>query len=317
MIEEVGPPSDREGDDTDMAFTSEFETMGVSSSRWRRGLAVAREEGSLALLGGGLILIIILLAIVVPLLSPFESTGQNLIGRLQAPGWTNADGLTHWMGTDGLGRDVLTRVFVGARFSILISFVAVAGALLVGTTIGLIAGFRGGLIDDALMRLVDLQLAFPLVLLALALVALLGPSLTNVIAVFVLTGWPVFARTIRASVLSLKKRDFVEAARALGGSDARIMLRHILPNSLGPLTVVATFELAKVLIFESSLSFLGLGIQPPTPTWGNMMSDGRAFLDSAWWVMLFPGVTLVLAAAASNWLGDGLNSMVDPRLRRR
>ncbi len=293
-----------------------FDADGVAHG-WRQNLQLVREQGGLALLGGSIIIVIVLLAVFVPFFSPFEATQQNLIGRLQGPGWVNADGLTHWFGTDALGRDVLTRVFVGARYSIFISFVAVVGSLTIGTLIGLVAGYRGGLIDDVLMRLVDLQLAFPLVLLALALVALLGPSLTNVILVFVLTGWPVFARTIRASALSLKKRDFVEAARGLGGSSARLMFRHILPNSLGPLTVVATFEIAKVLIFESSLSFLGLGVQAPTPTWGNMMSDGRDTLDTAYWVMLFPGLTLVLAAAASNWLGDGLNSVVDPRLRRR
>jgi peptide/nickel transport system permease protein len=302
--------------------TTPLDAAGVDDavttpSRLREGLRLARDQGGLAILGGGILVLIIVLAVLVPYLSPFDAVQQNLTGRLQAPGWTDGNDLTHWFGTDGLGRDVLTRVFVGARFSMFIAFLAVAGSLLIGTVAGLLAGFRGGLIDDALMRLVDLQLAFPLVLLALALVALLGPSIQNVILVFVLTGWPVFARTIRASALSLRERDFVEAARALGGSNTRLMFRHILPNSLGPLIVVATFELAKVLIYESSLSFLGLGIQPPTPTWGNMMSDGRALLDTAWWVMLFPGLILVLAAAASNWLGDGMNSMVDPRLRQR
>lgn len=296
-----------------------LEVSGPPSTKgqWRARISFVLDQGMLAVLGGSVIMLIVIAAFIVPMLSPFGETEQNLLGRLQGPGWENAEGLSHWFGTDGLGRDVLTRVFVGARFSLFISAVSVAGSLLIGTTVGLIAGYRGGFIDDVLMRLVDLQLAFPLVLLALALVALLGPSLLNVILVFTLTGWPVFARTIRASALSLKKRDFVEAARGLGASNTRLMFRHILPNSLGPLTVVATFEIAKVLIFESSLSFLGLGVQAPTPTWGNMMADGRAFLDTAWWVMLFPGVTLVLTAAASNWLGDGLNSMVDPRLRPR
>ncbi len=288
-----------------------------TEGRWRERLRFLLDQGMLAVLGGSVILVIILTAFFIPLFSPFEATEQNLVGRLQPPGWENADGLTHWFGTDGLGRDVLTRVFVGARFSIFISAVSVAGSLTIGTVVGLFAGFRGGRSDDVLMRLVDLQLAFPLVLLALALVALLGPSLVNVILVFTLTGWPIFARTVRASALVLKKREFVEAARAMGASRLRLMFRHILPNALGPLTVVATFEIAKVLIFESSLSFLGLGVQAPTPTWGNMMADGRAFLDTAWWVMLFPGVTLVFTAAASNWLGDGINSMVDPRLRQR
>jgi len=294
-----------------------YSTETARRNHWSHRRQFLLDQGMFAVLGGTVILVIILAAFLIPMLSPFESNEQNLIGRLQGPGWSNGDGHRHWMGTDGLGRDVLTRVFIGARFSLFISFVAVFGSLMIGTVVGLVAGYRGGLVDDALMRLVDLQLAFPLVLLALALVALLGPSLYNVILVFTLTGWPVFARTIRANALMLKKRDFVEAARGLGASSVRLMFRHILPNSLGPLTVVATFEVAKVLIFESSLSFLGLGIQAPTPTWGNMMADGRSFLNTAWWVMLFPGVVLVLTAAASNWSGDGLNSMIDPRLRQR
>ena len=297
-------------------FTDDF-TADARRDRWSHRRRFLLDQGMLAVLGGTVLLVIILTAFMIPMLSPFESNEQNLIGRLQGPGWTNADGQRHWLGTDGLGRDVLTRVFIGARYSLFISFVAVFGSLMIGTAIGLVAGYRGGLVDDALMRLVDLQLAFPLVLLALALVALLGPSLWNVILVFTLTGWPVFARTIRANALMLKKRDFVEAARGLGASSVRLMFRHILPNSLGPLTVVATFEVAKVLIFESSLSFLGLGVQAPTPTWGNMMADGRSFLNTAWWVMFFPGILLVLTAAASNWSGDGMNSMIDPRLRQR
>ena len=300
-----------------MADSTDDSIEDTRRNRWSNRREFLLDQGMLAIIGGTVLLVIILAAFLIPMLSPFESNGQNLIGRLQGPGWTNADGQRHWMGTDGLGRDIFIRVFIGARFSLFISFVAVFGSLMIGTVIGLVAGYRGGRVDDVLMRLVDLQLAFPLVLLALALVALIGPSLWNVILVFTLTGWPVFARTIRANALMLKNRDFVEAARGLGSSSVRLMCRHILPNSLGPLTVVATFEVAKVLIFESSLSFLGLGVQAPTPTWGNMMADGRSFLNTAWWVMFFPGILLVLTAAASNWSGDGINSMIDPRLRRR
>jgi peptide/nickel transport system permease protein len=300
-----------------MADSTDDSIEDTRRNRWSNRREFLLDQGMLAIIGGTVLLVIILAAFLIPMLSPFESNGQNLIGRLQGPGWTNADGQRHWMGTDGLGRDIFIRVFIGARFSLFISFVAVFGSLMIGTVIGLVAGYRGGRVDDVLMRLVDLQLAFPLVLLALALVALIGPSLWNVILVFTLTGWPVFARTIRANALMLKNRDFVEAARGLGASSVRLMCRHILPNSLGPLTVVATFEVAKVLIFESSLSFLGLGVQAPTPTWGNMMADGRSFLNTAWWVMFFPGILLVLTAAASNWSGDGINSMIDPRLRRR
>ena len=170
--------------------------------------------------------------------------------------------------------------------------------------------------DNVIMRIVALQLAFPVMLLSLVLVALLGTNLFNLVIVFVFTGWPIFARTIRASTLALRQRGFVESARGLGAGRFRIMFRYILPNALGPLIVVATFEVAKVLIFESSLSFLSLGIQPPTPTWGNMMSEGRSILAVAWWVTFFPGIMLVLAAASSNIAGDGINAMVDPQVRR-
>lgn len=281
-------------------------------ARWR----LLWRYGFLALLGGGVIAVVVLGAVLVPLVSPFESDGQLLSGRLNGPGFVDAEGLRHLLGTDALGRDVLTRVFVGARFSLFIALLSVLGSAVIGTAVGLVAGYRGGWVDDALMRVVDVQLSFPLVLLALALVALLGPSLTNVVVVFVMTGWPIFARTVRASTLTLKQRTFVEAAHALGSSATRVVLRHILPNAAGPLLVVATFELAKVLIYESSLGFLGLGVQAPTATWGNMMADGRDAIDISWWITFFPGLTLVLTAAAANWLGDGLNQLLDPRARR-
>jgi peptide/nickel transport system permease protein len=189
--------------------------------------------------------------------------------------------------------------------------------MVIGTIAGVIAGYHGGRLGEVIMRLVDLQLAFPMVLLALALVGLLGASATNVVLVFILTGWPIFARTVRASTITLRDRAFVDAARTVGAGSGHIVWRHILPNALGTLVVVATFELAKVLIFESSLSFLGLGVQPPAPTWGNMMAEGRNFIDTAWWLIVVPGVTLVLTAAAANWLGDGLNQRLDPRSRQR
>jgi peptide/nickel transport system permease protein len=280
-------------------------------------LAMLWREGRLGVIGGAIIVFVVLAAIFGPTMSPFDPLKQDLLGRLQPPGAVNTDGLRHIMGSDALGRDVFTRVLVGARYSLVISVLSVVGAMLIGTMAGLVAGFRGGRIDDIVMRLVDVQLSFPIVLLALTLVAILGPSGGNVVLVFVLTGWPIFARTTRASTLVLRSRDFVEAAVGMGSPSMTILRRHILPNALAPLTVVATFELAKVLIFESSLSFLGLGVQPPTPTWGNMMSEGRSFLENAWWITFFPGMALVFTAAAFNWLGDGLNAVIDPRQRRR
>lgn len=299
-----------------MNESSEPVVAGMNSRRsvWRR----LRNQGFLALLGGGVLLSIILAAVVLPEVLGIDPNAQSLRDRLIPPGSVGSEtGMLHPLGTDSLGRDVLVRVLVGARFSLFISVAAVFGAMLVGTTIGLVAGFLGGLVDDLLMRFTDLQLSFPIVLLALAIVSLLGPSLTNVILVFSLTSWPVFARTVRSSTLIIKERAFIEAARGIGSSDLRIMLRQILPNALGPLIVIATFELAKVLIYESSLGFLGLGVQPPTATWGNMMAEGRNYLTTSYWITLFPGLALVLAAASANWLGDGLNQLVDPRLRAR
>jgi len=281
-------------------------------------LARLRRQGFLAILGGSILLLILLAAIVLPEVLGIDPNAQSLRDRLTPPGTVAAEtGIYHVLGTDALGRDILARVFVGARFSLFISFAAVLGAMVVGTSVGLVAGFIGGLVDDLLMRITDLQLSFPIVLLALALVALLGPSLSNIILVFSLTSWPVFARTVRSSTLTIKERAFIEAAKGIGSSRGRIMLRQILPNALGPLIVIATFELAKVLIYESSLGFLGLGVQPPTATWGNMMAEGRNYLTTSYWITLFPGLALVLAAASANWLGDGLNQLVDPKLRAR
>ena len=270
----------------------------------------------LPLVGITVLLLIVTAAILGPVISSFDPYRQDLRGRLQPPGWVDKDGLTHPLGTDQLGRDILTRVTLAARLSLGISFAAVVGAGLLGTVSGLISGYIGGYFDDVIMRLADLQLALPLILLALAIVALLGPSITNVILVFIITGWPIFARTVRASTLTLRQREFIEAARCLGCSTGRILSRHVLPNVARPLIVIASFELGKVIIYESSLGFLGMGAQPPTPTWGNMMADGRAYLDTAWWLAFFPGIALVLTAAAANYIGDGINEFFDPRNKR-
>jgi peptide/nickel transport system permease protein len=290
------------------------------AERWMATAAkrAARKKGLGPLITFGIVVYatVIVLAILVPWLWPIDAYTQNLTGRLQGP-FSTIDGQFHLFGTDSLGRDVFARLFLGARYSLVISAASVLGAMAIGTLAGVIAGYRGGRLGEVIMRLVDLQLAFPMVLLALALVGLLGASATNVVIVFVLTGWPIFARTVRASTITLRDRAFVDAARTVGASSTHIVWRHILPNALGTLVVVATFELAKVLIYESSLSFLGLGVQPPSPTWGNMMAEGRNYIDTAWWLIFVPGITLVLTAAAANWLGDGLNQRLDPRARQR
>jgi peptide/nickel transport system permease protein len=303
------------------AVTDDTTYLDRDAARWvARSTRTSRrrafmDRGFLLTVGASVFAVVILASILVPILWPADAYEQELLGRLKGPG-SSSDAF-HLFGTDALGRDVFARVFLGGRYSLTIAFVAVLGALVIGTVIGLLAGYHRGWVDAVLMRFTDLQLAFPLVLLALALIGLLGPSGLNVVIVFTLTGWPVFARTVRASTLTLRERAFVDAARTMGAGTTRIMLRHVLPNAMGSLVVVATFELAKVLIYESSLSFLGLGVQPPAPTWGNVMADGRAYLQSAWWITFFPGVTLVLTAAAANWLGDGLNQLLDPRSRRR
>jgi len=232
--------------------------------------------------------------------------------RLQPP----SVAARHWLGTDQLGRDVFSRVVVGARVSLTIGAVAVCGAGALGTALGLLSGYARGIADGVIMRIADVQLAFPFVLLALAIVAALGPGLGNLIIVFVVTGWVVFARVVRAQVLQVREREFVEASRSLGASPRRILLRHILPNLTGSLIVVASFELAKIIVWEASLSFLGLGVPPRTVSWGAMLSDGRQYIDTAWWVAMFPGLTLVAVVLAINTIGDELRDALDPRLER-
>jgi peptide/nickel transport system permease protein len=265
------------------------------------------------LLGSSIILLMIALAVVIPLVSPFGTNDQDLVARLKPPGWTNEDGLTHWLGTDSLGRDVLVRVAVGARLSLFISFTSVVAMFMLGTVLGLVAGFMGRRADGFIMRVVDVQMAFPVVLAAIALVALIGPSFWSIVLVFMVTGWPVFARTTRASTLALKEVEFVEAAQALGAGKVRLMLREILPNLMGPLLVLASYQIAEVILFESSLSFLGLGIQPPTPSWGGMMAEGRDYLDTSWWVSFFPGVALLITAAGANRLGNSYSKVIASR----
>jgi peptide/nickel transport system permease protein len=269
------------------------------------------------LVGAVILLAAVLAAIFVPLVSAFDPFNQSLFTRLKPPGTVSQTGETFLLGTDELGRDIMVRMFLGARLSLLISLVSVIGAGILGTAIGLIAGYFGGWLDDVLMRLTDTQLAFPVTLLALAIVALLGPGVVNVIVVFIITGWPIFARTGRASTLSIREMVYVDAARCLGNSDWRILWKHVAPSAASPLSVVAAFELAKVVIYEASLGFLGLGVQPPTPTLGNMMGVGRNYMDQAWWLTFFPGLILVLTAAAANWVGDGLNEYFDPRGKRQ
>ncbi len=299
LLDEVGRVDDG-------STTSELIPRGGVPSTSRRRTLIMVTSASM-------LIAVVLLAVFVPLFSPFESNGQDLAARLQPPGFIDSEGLRHWFGTDSLGRDVLLRVFIGARFSILISATSVVSMFALGTSLGLIAGFSGKKTDGFIMRLVDLQMAFPIVLAAIALVALFGPSFWNIVLVFTVTGWPIFARTARGSTLTLRESEFVDAARALGAGRTRLMFREILPNLLGPLLVLVSYQFAEVILFESSLGFLGLGIQPPTPTWGGMMAEGRNYLDTAWWVTFFPGIALMFTAAGANRFGNGYSKMIAPK----
>ena len=253
-------------------------------------------------------------AVLAPQIAPWDPARQMLLKRLRPPMW-EARGLSeHPLGTDHLGRDILSRILYGGRISLGVGLSAVTLSCLIGVTLGLLAGFHGGRTDAFIMRVVDVFLAIPYILLAMGVVFALGPSLLNVILVMAMTRWVQFARIVRADVLSIREREFVSGARARGNRSTRLLLRHVLPNALTPIIVVATLELAFMIIYESALSFLGLGIQPPTPTWGWMLSDGRNYVATAWWLATFPGLAIMLTVLAVNLLGDWLRDTLDPRL---
>jgi len=266
--------------------------------------------------GGSVILALVFLAAVLaPVVAPFDPVAQDITVRVKAPGHAAAGGGVNVLGTDHLGRDILSRLIYGARVSLIIGLSAVLIAGSLGTLIGLVAGYFGGRVDDFFMRVVDTMLALPFILVAIAVVAVLGPSLRNIIFVLGATAWVSYARVVRAEALTLRAREFVQAAQALGGRHARLILRHLLPNVLTPVIVIATLEVARMIILESALSFLGLGIPPPTPTWGGMLADGRIYLATAWWLATFPGLAIMLSVLGINLLGDWLRDTLDPRLQ--
>ena len=265
--------------------------------------------------GGVVILAVVIVAAFAPALAPHEATAFDLLHRLAPPAWDAGGSWKHPLGTDPLGRDVLSRVIHGARTSLVIAGVAMLVAAALGIVLGLVSGYAGSWTDALIMRIADIQLSFPYLLLAIAVMALLKPSLVNLIVVLVLRSWVVYARLIRVVTRSAREREFVTAARALGGRGARIVFRHIAPNVVGPSIVVSSFQLAELIIVESSLSFLGLGVQPPTPSWGSMVSEGRAYISNAWWLSAFPGLAIVLVVLGANLTGDALRRALDPRLR--
>jgi peptide/nickel transport system permease protein len=262
------------------------------------------------LAGCTIILLFVFTAIFSSWLSPFDPFAQTIRLRLRPPGDL------HWLGTDGFGRDILSRIIWGSRISLTVGVVAVAIGATLGILVGLTAGFFGGAVDRLLMSIVDILLVLPTILLALVIVAMLGPGVFNLMIAVGISNAPRFARLIRAEVLAVKKMVFIDAASALGASYIRLMLRHILPNTFASIIVLSSLRIAQAITTEASLSFLGLGIAPPTPTWGSMIADGRVYLRTSPWVAIFPGIMIMLIVMAFNLVGDGLRDLLDPKLRR-
>ena len=281
-----------------------------ANTQW--GLALrAFGRNRVAVGGAWAIAFLYLIALITPFLAPFDPAAQGdlVAERLLAPGGA------HLLGTDHFARDVLSRMLYGARVSLSIGFVAVGISITIGTLMGAVAGFLGGWVDTVAMRLVDIVISFPRLVLLITIIAFFQPSIFLIVAVLGLTQWPSTARLVRGEVLSLRERDFIRAGKALGYSRARLILRHLIPNTLAPVIVAATLGIGETIVLEAGLSFLGLGVQPPTPSWGTMVADGRNNLLGAWWISTFPGLAIVLTVLSFNLAGDGLRDALDPRLR--
>ena len=287
---------------------------GRSAARaWRR--MVAAKWPVLALL---ILAVVTVVAAFGPWLAPVDPARQSIVSRLAAPLTADPQGMTHWLGSDVLGRDVLSRLLYGARISLLVGLAAITVGGAIGILVGLLAGYFGGWVDDVTMRLADMQLAFPFILLAIMFLVVLGPGVGNLILVLGIGQWVTYARIVRAETLSLREKEFVEAARALGDSTASILFRTILPNIVAPLTVMASFNVASVILTEAALSFLGLGVPPSVPTWGSMLAESRdTLLANKWWLAVFPGLAIMLTVLSFNIMGDWLRDVLDPRLRER
>lgn len=267
------------------------------------------KKSKISLIGAGIVLLFIILAILAPLIAPQGINEQNLTERLQPP---SAD---HWFGTDDFGRDIFSRVLYGARISLWVGFFSVIGSIVVGSLLGILAGYYGRWVDTIISRIFDIMLAFPSILLAISIVAVLGPSLQNALIAIAIVNIPNFGRLIRSKVLSIKQEEYITSAKAIGMKDTRILFRHILPNSMAPVIVQGTLAIAAAIIEAAALGFLGLGAQAPTPEWGKMLADARVYLVNAPWTMIFPGIAIMLTVLGFNLMGDGLRDALDPKMK--
>ncbi len=266
---------------------------------------------------GGLTILFLLIvaALFAELIAPHNPVDQDITQALSPPFFLEGGTWNHLLGTDELGRDILSRIIFGARISLVVGFIAVAISGFIGTCLGLVSGYFGARVDSVIMRLVDIQLSMPYILIALALIGALGPSLRNIIIVIGITSWVDYARVVRGEVLSIKENEFVDLAKIAGCSIYRILLKHIFPGVVNSLIVLGTLMLGRIIIFEAALSFLGLGVQPPTPSWGIMLADGRQYLTYAWWLATFPGFAIMLVVLGTNLVGDWLRDLLDPKQR--
>jgi peptide/nickel transport system permease protein len=276
-------------------------------------LAFARRN-PLVVVGGAILLAVVLASACAPLLTASDPIRPSFGQRLKAP-WGLGGTAVRPLGADNLGRDIYARVLYGGRISLVLATSAVVLATGVGVLVGLLAGHLGGRLDDVVMRLADVQLTFPVIMLAIAIVAVVGTSPFALVGVLALSGWVLHARTVRANVLTIRQLEYVDAAWALGASQLRVIFRHVLPNTLAPILVIASSQFATMVLLESGLSFLGMGVQPPQPSWGGMLAEGRDYLSNAWWLATVPGVAISLVVLGANLLGDGLRDLMDPHLR--
>ena len=263
----------------------------------------------------GVLLLIIATAVFAPLIAPHDPLAVDIRHRLSPPAWMEHGTAEHLLGTDQVGRDLLARMIYGGRVSLAVGVISVIISATIGVLLGLGAGYFGGNTDWTIMTVINVMLTFPFVLLALAVIAVLGPSLMNMIFVLGVAGWPIYARVVRAETLAIREREFVLAGRALGMSHGRLVFRQILPNLVSTIVVIATLQVAQVIILESFLSFLGLGVQPPTPAWGNMLGEGRLYMLNSWWIATFPGLAIFLTTLVINLMGNALRDWLDPHLK--